>query len=84
MKKIIDARKLTLHGNYIFEKIEDKKFSNAKPSEILSLRKKEMSLSLISMYDKVSIKIISDSFKNDIILYDKCFNENCSEFKIID
>jgi hypothetical protein len=43
-----------------------------------------MSLSLISMYDKVSIKIISDSFKNDIILYDKCFNENCSEFKIID
>tara|TARA_E500000331_G_scaffold62232_1_gene56811 strand:- start:150 stop:1025 length:876 start_codon:yes stop_codon:yes gene_type:complete len=82
--KIIDARKLTLHGNDIFEKIEDKNFSNVKPSEILNLRKKGMSPSLISMYDKVSIKIILDSFKNDIILYDKCFNEKCSEFKIID
>ena len=82
--KIIDARKLTMHGNDIFKKIEDKNFSNVKPTEILNLRKKGMTPSLISMYDKVSKKIISDSFKNDVILYDKYFNVKCSEFKIID
>ena len=81
--KITDARRLTLHGNDIFEQVKDKNFANVAPSEIFNLRAKNCTPSLISMYDKVSIKIISDLFKNDIILYDKCFNEKCSEFIIV-
>ena len=81
--KITDARRLTLHGNDIFEQVKDKNFANVTPSEILNLRAKNCTPSLISMYDKVSVKIISDLFKNDIILYDKCFNEKCSEFIIV-
>jgi len=81
--KIIDARKLTLHGNDIFKKIKDKNFTNIAPFEILNLRTKGASPSLVSMYDEETKKIVCDLFKEDIILYDSNFNEKCSYFKII-
>ena len=75
--KIIDARKLTLHGNDIFKKIKDKNFTNIAPFEILNLRTKGASPSLVSMYDEETKKIVCDLFKEDIILYDSNFNEKC-------
>lgn len=81
--KIIDARKLTLHGNDIFKKIEDKNFTDVAPEEILGLRTKGTSPSLVSMYDEETKMIVSNLFKEDVVLYDNNFNEKCSNFKII-
>ena len=81
--KIIDARKITLHGNDIYKKINNRNFSNITPSEINKLRSEGFTPSLNSLYDEESKKIISDTFKDDIIVYENCFKEKCANFEII-
>lgn len=81
--KIVDARKITLHGNDIFKQIIDTNFTNSNPSEILNLRKEGSTPSLFSMYDKDTKKLVSELFKDDIVLYDNRFGKNCSNFEII-
>tara|TARA_B110000438_G_C15676560_1_gene590454 strand:+ start:201 stop:1019 length:819 start_codon:yes stop_codon:yes gene_type:complete len=78
--KIYDARNLTLHGNDIFNQINDKNHTNTKPSEIAELRKMKNTPSLKSLYDKETKEMVTKLFLSDIRLYNNKFKTDCSIF----
>ena len=78
--KIEDARNLTKHSNDRFKLIDDKNYSNTSPDEIITMRSNGLSPSLKSFHNKDTIGLISECFKEDIILYNEEFKTQCSKF----